>query len=167
MLTLCLSAQSKGAKEKMVTRIIVSRCEVDLKKICSEYKSCFGQSLQKTILVSGSHSLSPLACYWFTVRLVLSCGGLLNLLCLCRNIPRETTRRCCSACVDQRSKKNQSLALKGPHWKGVMETALGTNSALKSHPTFSFAQTFECSVQEEAFMFFLFMTNQYDRLLLL
>uniref|UniRef100_A0A671Y5Q6 Annexin n=1 Tax=Sparus aurata TaxID=8175 RepID=A0A671Y5Q6_SPAAU len=42
--------KSKGAKEKMVTRIIVSRCEVDLKKICSEYKSCFGQSLQKTIL---------------------------------------------------------------------------------------------------------------------
>ncbi|KAM3609817.1 uncharacterized protein V6R79_020700 [Siganus canaliculatus] len=42
--------KSKGAKEKLVTRIIVSRCEVDLKKICSEYKSTFGQSLQKTIL---------------------------------------------------------------------------------------------------------------------
>uniref|UniRef100_A0A8C5GTT9 Annexin n=1 Tax=Gouania willdenowi TaxID=441366 RepID=A0A8C5GTT9_GOUWI len=41
--------KSKGAKEKIVTRIIVSRCEVDLKKICSEYKSNFGQSLQKTI----------------------------------------------------------------------------------------------------------------------
>uniref|UniRef100_A0A7N8X1V8 Annexin n=1 Tax=Mastacembelus armatus TaxID=205130 RepID=A0A7N8X1V8_9TELE len=47
---LSLSAQSKGAKEKAVTRIIVSRCEVDLKKICSEYKANFGQSLQKTIL---------------------------------------------------------------------------------------------------------------------
>lgn len=66
-----------------------------------------------------------------------------------------------------RGVKNQSSASKGPHWKGVMETALGTNSALKAHPTFSFAQTFECSVQEEAFIFFLFMTNQYDRLLLL
>ncbi|KAG8012657.1 Annexin A2-A [Nibea albiflora] len=44
--------KSKGAKEKMVTRIIVSRCEVDLKKVCSEYKSSFGQSLQKTILTS-------------------------------------------------------------------------------------------------------------------
>uniref|UniRef100_A0A3Q0QWA0 Annexin n=1 Tax=Amphilophus citrinellus TaxID=61819 RepID=A0A3Q0QWA0_AMPCI len=42
--------KSKGAKEKVVTRIIVSRCEVDLKKICSEYKSCFGQSLQQTIM---------------------------------------------------------------------------------------------------------------------
>uniref|UniRef100_G3P970 Annexin n=1 Tax=Gasterosteus aculeatus aculeatus TaxID=481459 RepID=G3P970_GASAC len=42
--------KSKGAKEKSVTRIIVSRCEVDLKKICSEYKTNFGESLQKTIL---------------------------------------------------------------------------------------------------------------------
>ncbi|CAK6951028.1 annexin A2-like [Scomber scombrus] len=42
--------KSKGAKEKVVTRIIVSRCEVDLKKICSEYKAQYGQSLQKTIL---------------------------------------------------------------------------------------------------------------------
>uniref|UniRef100_A0A3Q1EKZ3 Annexin n=2 Tax=Acanthochromis polyacanthus TaxID=80966 RepID=A0A3Q1EKZ3_9TELE len=41
--------KSKGAKEKIVTRIIVSRCEVDLKKICSEYKATFGQSLQQTI----------------------------------------------------------------------------------------------------------------------
>uniref|UniRef100_A0A3B5MTS0 Annexin n=1 Tax=Xiphophorus couchianus TaxID=32473 RepID=A0A3B5MTS0_9TELE len=39
----------KGAKEKILTRIIVSRCEVDLKKICSEYKGTFGQSLQQTI----------------------------------------------------------------------------------------------------------------------
>lgn len=42
--------KSKGVKEKIVTRIIVSRCEVDLKKISSEYKATFGQSLQKTIL---------------------------------------------------------------------------------------------------------------------
>lgn len=41
--------KSKGAKEKIVTRIIVSRCEVDLKKVCSEYKNTFGQSLQQTI----------------------------------------------------------------------------------------------------------------------
>ncbi|XP_057693233.1 annexin A2a [Corythoichthys intestinalis] len=41
--------KSKGAKEKVVTRIVVSRCEVDLKKICSEYKAQHGQSLQKTI----------------------------------------------------------------------------------------------------------------------
>ncbi|KAM9854449.1 annexin A2-like [Aulostomus maculatus] len=42
--------KSKGAKEKVVTRIIVSRCEVDLKKISSEYKTHYGQSLQKTIM---------------------------------------------------------------------------------------------------------------------
>ncbi|KAA8590098.1 hypothetical protein FQN60_014032 [Etheostoma spectabile] len=42
--------KSKGAKEKIVTRIVVSRCEVDLKKICSEYKANFGESLQKTIM---------------------------------------------------------------------------------------------------------------------
>lgn len=42
--------KSKGAKEKVVTRIIVSRCEVDLKKICSEYKTTFGQSLKKTVM---------------------------------------------------------------------------------------------------------------------
>uniref|UniRef100_A0A673CX60 Annexin n=1 Tax=Sphaeramia orbicularis TaxID=375764 RepID=A0A673CX60_9TELE len=47
---LYMSAQSKGAKEKMVTRIIVSRCEVDLKKICSEFKAQYGQSLHKTVL---------------------------------------------------------------------------------------------------------------------
>lgn len=41
--------KSKGAKEKLVTRIIVSRCEVDLKKICTEYKAYYGQTLQKTI----------------------------------------------------------------------------------------------------------------------
>ncbi|XP_037623737.1 annexin A2-like [Sebastes umbrosus] len=42
--------KSKGAKEKIVTRIIVSRCEVDLKKVCSEYKATFGESVQKTIM---------------------------------------------------------------------------------------------------------------------
>lgn len=41
--------KSKGAKEKVLTRIIVSRCEVDLRKICEEYKAHFGESLQKTI----------------------------------------------------------------------------------------------------------------------
>ncbi|XP_029909598.1 annexin A2 [Myripristis murdjan] len=41
--------KSKGAKEKVVTRIMVSRCEVDLMKIRSEFKAHFGQSLHKTI----------------------------------------------------------------------------------------------------------------------
>lgn len=67
---LCLSFQSKGAKEKIVTRIIVSRCEVDLKKICSEYKTNFGQSLQQTITVS--FYISPLDCYSFMLKLVRS-----------------------------------------------------------------------------------------------
>uniref|UniRef100_A0A3B4A3P2 Annexin n=2 Tax=Periophthalmus magnuspinnatus TaxID=409849 RepID=A0A3B4A3P2_9GOBI len=41
--------KSKGAKEKVLTRIIVSRCEVDLRKICTDFKAQFGQSLQRTI----------------------------------------------------------------------------------------------------------------------
>lgn len=60
--------QSKGAKEKLVTRIIVSRCEVDLKKICSEYKEHFGQSLHKTILVN-------LTSYCHCYRCVESCDA--------------------------------------------------------------------------------------------
>lgn len=116
-----MTPQSKGAKEKLVTRIIVSRCEVDLKKICSEYKANFGQSLQKTILVNESYRL-PLAYYRFTIRFVLSCSPS-NLLCFCRNTPRETTRRHCSACVDGRN-KNQSSVSKGltfQRGKGAIE----------------------------------------------
>ncbi|XP_029904115.1 annexin A2-like [Myripristis murdjan] len=41
--------KSKGAKEKVVTRIIVSRCEVDLMKIRSEFKRQHGRSLYHTI----------------------------------------------------------------------------------------------------------------------
>lgn len=47
-----MTPQGKGAKEKLLTRIIVSRCEVDLKKVCSEYKAHFGESLQKAITVN-------------------------------------------------------------------------------------------------------------------
>ncbi|KAG7473402.1 hypothetical protein MATL_G00095410 [Megalops atlanticus] len=41
--------KSKGAKEKVLTRIMVSRCEVDLMKIRSEFKKQFGKSLHQTI----------------------------------------------------------------------------------------------------------------------
>ncbi|XP_030620759.1 annexin A2-A-like isoform X2 [Chanos chanos] len=41
--------KSKGAKEKVVTRIMVSRCEVDLMKIRKEFKAQFGKSLHQTI----------------------------------------------------------------------------------------------------------------------
>ncbi|XP_073797897.1 annexin A2a isoform X1 [Danio rerio] len=41
--------KSKGAKEKVLTRIMVSRCEVDLKKIRQEFKQHFGKSLHQTI----------------------------------------------------------------------------------------------------------------------
>lgn len=46
--------QSKGAKEKVVTRIIVSRCEVDLMKIRTEFKRQHKRSLYQTIAVSTS-----------------------------------------------------------------------------------------------------------------
>uniref|UniRef100_A0A672MYV4 Annexin n=1 Tax=Sinocyclocheilus grahami TaxID=75366 RepID=A0A672MYV4_SINGR len=41
--------KSKGAKEKVLTRIMVSRCEVDLKKIRQEFKAHHGKSLYQTI----------------------------------------------------------------------------------------------------------------------
>ncbi|KAJ8252505.1 hypothetical protein COCON_G00218170 [Conger conger] len=41
--------KSKGAKEKVVTRIMVSRCEVDLMKIRTEFKKHYGKSLHQTI----------------------------------------------------------------------------------------------------------------------
>ncbi|XP_053176050.1 annexin A2-like [Scomber japonicus] len=41
--------KSKGAKEKVVTRIMVSRCEVDLMKIRSEFKKHHKRSLYQTI----------------------------------------------------------------------------------------------------------------------
>uniref|UniRef100_A0A3P8ZGU8 Annexin n=1 Tax=Esox lucius TaxID=8010 RepID=A0A3P8ZGU8_ESOLU len=44
--------KGKSAKEKVVTRIMVSRCEVDLMKIRTEFKSLTGKSLYQTISVS-------------------------------------------------------------------------------------------------------------------
>uniref|UniRef100_A0A8D3E1Y2 Annexin n=1 Tax=Scophthalmus maximus TaxID=52904 RepID=A0A8D3E1Y2_SCOMX len=41
--------KSKGAKEKVVTRIMVSRCEVDLMKIRTEFKRQHRRSLYQTI----------------------------------------------------------------------------------------------------------------------
>ncbi|XP_023673346.2 annexin A2b isoform X1 [Paramormyrops kingsleyae] len=41
--------KAKGAKEKVLTRIMVSRCEVDLVKIRSEFKKLSGKSLHQTI----------------------------------------------------------------------------------------------------------------------
>ncbi|MCI4383806.1 hypothetical protein PGIGA_G00030870 [Pangasianodon gigas] len=41
--------KSKSVKEKVVTRIMVSRCEVDLMKIRMEFKTHFGKSLHQTI----------------------------------------------------------------------------------------------------------------------
>ncbi|XP_051507399.1 annexin A2b [Myxocyprinus asiaticus] len=41
--------KSKSVKEKVVTRIIVARCEVDLMKIRAEFKRNFGKSLYQTI----------------------------------------------------------------------------------------------------------------------
>ncbi len=49
--------QSKSVKEKIITRIIVSRCEVDLMKVRAEFKRNFGKSLHQTILVSFHLSL--------------------------------------------------------------------------------------------------------------
>ncbi|CAJ1056686.1 annexin A2-A-like [Xyrichtys novacula] len=45
-----LAMRRKGAEEKILTRIIVSRCEVDLMKISTEYKANYGQSLPQAIM---------------------------------------------------------------------------------------------------------------------
>ncbi|XP_058638310.1 annexin A2b [Onychostoma macrolepis] len=42
--------KTKSVKDKVITRIIVSRCEVDLMKVCAEFKRKFGKSLYQTIL---------------------------------------------------------------------------------------------------------------------
>ncbi|XP_028679424.1 annexin A2-like [Erpetoichthys calabaricus] len=44
------SMKGKGAKDKTLTRIMVSRCEVDLLKIRTEFKKQYGKSLYKTII---------------------------------------------------------------------------------------------------------------------
>uniref|UniRef100_A0AAR2KZ93 Annexin n=1 Tax=Pygocentrus nattereri TaxID=42514 RepID=A0AAR2KZ93_PYGNA len=59
--------QSKGAKEKVVTRIMVSRCEVDLKKIRSEFKAQYGKSLYQTI---AEHTKGD-----YQTALLSLCGG--------------------------------------------------------------------------------------------
>lgn len=41
--------KSKGAKEKVLTRIMVSRCEVDLMKVRTEFKRQYKRSLYQTI----------------------------------------------------------------------------------------------------------------------
>uniref|UniRef100_A0A3Q2FT95 Annexin n=1 Tax=Cyprinodon variegatus TaxID=28743 RepID=A0A3Q2FT95_CYPVA len=50
--------KNKGAKEKVVTRIMVSRCEVDLMKIRSEFKRQHKKSLYQTIAVSHCSKLN-------------------------------------------------------------------------------------------------------------
>ena len=57
--------QGKGAKDKVVTRIIVSRCEVDLMKIRSEFKKQNGMSLYHTVSVS---TLCAIVCVRAFVR---------------------------------------------------------------------------------------------------
>uniref|UniRef100_A0AAZ3Q1D1 Annexin n=1 Tax=Oncorhynchus tshawytscha TaxID=74940 RepID=A0AAZ3Q1D1_ONCTS len=49
--------KGKSAKEKVVTRIMVSRCEVDLMKIRTEFKSQTGKSLFQTISVSNTTTI--------------------------------------------------------------------------------------------------------------
>lgn len=62
-----VSLQSKGAKEKAVTRVMVSRCEVDLMKIRTEFKKQHSKSLYQTItvsVVSQSRSQSAVIVAW-------------------------------------------------------------------------------------------------------
>lgn len=82
----------------------MSRCEVDLKKICSEYKDTFGQSLQQAITVS---NLLLINCKAFFYHPAVPLSFFFPLY---RNIPKETTRRQCSASVDQTSNNSLSIS---------------------------------------------------------
>lgn len=48
-------SQGSGYKGKILTRILVSRSEIDLAKIKQEYQSKFGKSLYQDIQVNKSH----------------------------------------------------------------------------------------------------------------
>ncbi|NWS19970.1 ANXA2 protein, partial [Pachyramphus minor] len=43
--SVCLCLQGKGTRDKVLIRIMVSRCEVDMLKIKSEFKRKYGKSL--------------------------------------------------------------------------------------------------------------------------
>lgn len=53
----CLTAfahlQGKGTRKNVLTRIMVSRSEIDMKQIKEEYKKNYGKTLHMDILVSG------------------------------------------------------------------------------------------------------------------
>ena len=106
--------------------MIVSRCEVDLKKVCSEYKAHFGQSLQKAIMVNNNLWLGLLIFFFFFI--LTSCNQTVYLPYFYRNTPKETTRRLRSACVDPKNKlaESQSLSFGGNVQKkgGLMEKKL-------------------------------------------
>ena len=44
--------QGKGTRKHILTRIMVSRSEIDMKRIKDEYKKNYGSSLHRDILVS-------------------------------------------------------------------------------------------------------------------
>lgn len=52
-----LCPQGMGADYGTLTRIVVSRSEVDLLKILQEYKRMYGKTLQQDILVSNTENL--------------------------------------------------------------------------------------------------------------
>lgn len=49
---MCIWLQGKGTRDKVLIRIMVSRCEVDMLKIKSEFKRKYGKSLYYFIQVS-------------------------------------------------------------------------------------------------------------------
>lgn len=44
--------QGKGTRKSILTRIMVSRSEIDMKRIKDEYKKTYGKTLYQDILVS-------------------------------------------------------------------------------------------------------------------
>ena len=118
-------SQCKGAKEKVLTRIMVSRCEVDLRKIRGEYKTQYGESLHKTIFVSMNNNPPSVSRPPYTLKspFFLWFGfDPTSFFCrLCRNTPRGTTRGPCSACVEEMIRRvtSQTGSLIS-YWKKLM-----------------------------------------------
>lgn len=89
--------QGCGTRDHLLIRVLVSRSEVDLKKVIEEYKAMFGRSLQEDILVNSFSALLPevffyLILFFETIELT---SDLFN-----RPTRREIIRKFCSACVD-------------------------------------------------------------------
>lgn len=99
--------QGKGTRKPILTRIMVSRSEIDMKRIKDEYKKNYGKTLYMDILVSAApdNADKPIV----DVRIVPFFYGMPFLSF--RMTLKETMRRFCLLSVGVKT-KNQSTRVK-------------------------------------------------------